>query len=189
MYKLDKRLKKRLNFLDYFKMAIKSILLGLVIGIFIVIGIGYLLGYRPIVIGGGSMLPTLTWGDIIVVYKPAKEDIKVGDILTFSFGEGVNSDGVNLVTHRIIEIDENGYFYTQGDNPNNSPDGYPIYYSAEEGVPYVYGVTQYSFHYIGQFIYWVKQIPNLVSFIASIWLLYEMKELSKSIFESYIDIP
>ncbi len=187
MYKLDKRLKKRLDFFDYLKMAIKSILLGLIIGIFVIIGIAYLIGYRPIVIGGGSMLPTLTWGDIIIVYKPAKEDIKVGDILTFYF-EGENSDGIRLVTHRIIEIDENGHFYTQGDNPNNSPDGYPIYYSAEEGNPYVYGVTQFSLHYVGQFVAWIKQIPNLISIIASIWLLYEMKELFKNFFEDNFDM-
>lgn len=183
MYKLDKRLKKRLGFGGYFKMALKSILLGVVIGIFVIIAIGYFLGYKPIIINGGSMLPTLTWGDIIIVYKPAKEDIKVGDILTFSFGEGES-----MVTHRVIEIDEDGNFYTLGDNPNNSPDGYPIYYSEQQGLPYVVGVTQFSLHYIGQFVAWVRKIPNLISLIAAIWLLYEMKELSKSFFEKNFDL-
>ena len=70
------------------------------------------------------MLPTLDYNDIIVVYKPAQNEFKVGDILTYQFGKNGP-----LVTHRIIEIDDKGYFYTQGDNPNNSADEYPISYN------------------------------------------------------------
>ena len=100
MRTLDKKLEKENNFykyfLKYFFMTIKSILFALALTIIIAL----IIGFRPIIINGGSMLPTLDYNDIIVVYKPAQNEFKVGDILTYQFGKNGP-----LVTHRIIEIE------------------------------------------------------------------------------------
>ena len=52
-------------------------------------------------------------GDVIVIV-PQKE-YKVGDVVAFK-------DGNIIVTHRIIDINEDGTFATKGDNPENGKD-------------------------------------------------------------------
>lgn len=172
MYKLEGKLKKENKFLKYFFMALKSVLISFLLTIVLAL----IIGLRPIIINGGSMLPTLTWNDIIIVYKPKQEEIKVGDILTFT-------EGPALVTHRIIKIDENGDYWTQGDNPNNSPDTHAVKYNKEGTSSYVVGITFYKLHYIGQFIAWLRVVPNLVSLIAAIYLLFQLAKLISDFFD------
>lgn len=62
--------------------------------------------------GAGSMYPTLSPGDTILIKK--SKSYKDGDVVTFY-------DGSSLVTHRIVEVTEDGY-KTKGDNPVNSVD-------------------------------------------------------------------
>lgn len=64
-----------------------------------------------------SMNPIFKKNDIIIIQE--QNEYKVGDIVAF-----VTSDG-NIVTHRIIEKNENE-FYTKGDN-NNTKDKTIIY--------------------------------------------------------------
>ncbi len=67
-----------------------------------------------IVVEGVSMLPTLYTGDIVVVYKPSPEEIRIGDIIVYK-----SPMHNKLVIHRIIKIVkcESGYcFITKGDN-------------------------------------------------------------------------
>ena len=168
LYTLDKKLKKENKFLKYFSMSIVSILLGLV-GTFI---IALIIGFRPIIINGGSMLPTLTWGDLIIIYKPPQEEIKVGDILTFQFNSG------ELCTHRITGINENGDYITEGDNPNNDQDSSPVSYNKKDGLPTVVGITYYIIP-SGNLIQWLLVIPNTISLAAGIWLLFELHKASK----------
>ena len=158
-------------------MSVRSILYALALTIIIAL----IIGFRPIIINGGSMLPTLTWGDIIIVYKPAQSEFKVGDILTYQFGNGP------LVTHRIIDIDENGYFYTQGDNPNNDPDGYPISYKQESGKPTVVGKTIYALRTTGQAITWLIQIPNLIAVASGICLIVLLNKNTKEFCDKNVD--
>ena len=165
-YKLESNLKKENNFIKYFLMGIKSFFYALLL----TIGFALIIGYRPVIIAGGSMLPTLERGDIIIIKKPPQEEIKVGDILTFRLSE----DG-SYCTHRIIEIDHLGRFYTQGDNPNNSPDGYPITYAQ------VVGITIYKLHYVPLALYYLFEIPNLIFVISAIILLYQTNRESKYI--------
>ena len=155
-------------------MAIRSVIYAL----FLTITIAFIIGFRPIIINGGSMLPTLDYNDIIVIYKPAQSAFQVGDILTFQVGS-------SLVTHRIIEIDEDGYFYTQGDNPNNSPDGYAISYNKEGSKPFVVGKTYYKLKVTGQLVHWVLIIPNLISLITIIYLLFQANKNSKEFLEKH----
>lgn len=163
IYALEGKLKKPNVFLKYLSMIGYSLLYGLLGTIVIAL----IIGFRPIIINGGSMLPTLTYNDIIVVYKPPQDQIHVGDILTYTF-----SENGTYVTHRVIDIDENGDFWTQGDNPNNSPDGYPISYNKEgNNKAYVVGKTYYSLKIVGQTVGWLRSLPNLLTAVASIALL------------------
>lgn len=68
--------------------------------------------YRVVSVQGGSMAPTINLGDIAFVGRP--DSVEVGDIGVFQ----VNG---HIVTHRIVGIDEDGNYITQGD-ANPSPD-------------------------------------------------------------------
>ena len=176
MYTLEKTLKKENKFLKYAFMLLKSVVFSIVLTIIIAI----IIGFRPVIVVSGSMSPTLKINDIIIIYKPAQEDIKVGDILTYSSGEA-------YTTHRIISIDEDGCYSTKGDHISNSPDNNKVYYNQADGTPYVVGITYYSLHYIGQFVAWIRIIPNLVALIASIYLLFQLSALIKEFFKKYSD--
>ncbi|MGI6307995.1 MAG: signal peptidase I [Dethiobacteria bacterium] len=73
----------------------------------------------PTVILTGSMEPVLYPGDIALIRKCEAEDVQVGDVIHYWTAERV------FIIHRIIEIDENGYFRTKGDN-NSAPDSKPV---------------------------------------------------------------
>lgn len=68
-----------------------------------------------VVVEGYSMLPTLYNGDIVIVYKPPPDDIKVGDILVYQSLRG------ELVIHRVVGIKTGPQcnpvcYVTKGDN-------------------------------------------------------------------------
>lgn len=62
----------------------------------------------------GSMEPALSVGDLIIVSE--REAYEVGEVIVFQ-------DGRTPVTHRIVEIDEDGKIITRGDanNTNDAP--------------------------------------------------------------------
>lgn len=62
--------------------------------------------------GTGSMRPAISDGSILIMIKPEKENIKVGDIISINRGSPDN----NLL-HRVIEI-KDGKYITKGDNNN-----------------------------------------------------------------------
>ena len=80
-------------------------------------------GIQILKISSNSMIPEFDKNDIIIIKKQKK--YKKGDIITY-----VDKDG-NLITHRIIEECENG-FYTKGDI-NNTKDEEKVIYSQIAG--------------------------------------------------------
>ncbi len=70
------------------------------------------LGYGASVVVSGSMEPTLSIGDMVIVKKT--KDVKVGDIVVFQSGN-------ILVIHTVIEVGD-GVIVTKGD-ANNVDDG------------------------------------------------------------------
>lgn len=80
-------------------------------------------GVRPVAILSGSMEPTISAGDAIIVkpYENVEAQAQVGDIVTFQ----PRSDDPYLVTHRIIGVTVGqaggAQFTTQGD-ANGTPD-------------------------------------------------------------------
>jgi signal peptidase len=78
-----------------------------------------LLGQRLLVVTSGSMAPTISTGDAIVVRPVEPSAVDVGDIVTFTPpGERTR------VTHRVVaieQVDGERHFQTRGD-ANGSPD-------------------------------------------------------------------
>lgn len=80
-------------------------------------------GIEAFVVKSNSMSPIFNRNDIIIIKE--QKEYKVGDIITYESNNG------EIVTHRIIEKDEN-VFYTKGDN-NNTKDEDPICISDIKG--------------------------------------------------------
>jgi signal peptidase len=78
-------------------------------------------GMNFFTIYGGSMMPTIPTGSVVVVKSVEASTIKVGDIITFRTG----TEADKVVTHRVVEV-SNGSgalsFRTTGDS-NAKPDG------------------------------------------------------------------
>jgi signal peptidase I len=79
------------------------------------------LGYKPVAVYSGSMVPTIPVGGLALDRAIPAQDVRVGDVITFSdpYIKG------RLVTHRVIDILETprGLAYrTKGDaNPGRDP--------------------------------------------------------------------
>lgn len=84
----------------------------------------FVFGYRPVYVMTGSMEPTMRERSIVWTKEvTSMDDIEVGDVVSYHIED---STGRMLrVTHRIIDIDENGMMTMQGDN-NNVCDAYKI---------------------------------------------------------------
>jgi signal peptidase len=65
-------------------------------------------GTARVIVVSGSMQPAIDVGDMLIINQ--QQDYQTGDIITFRMGE-------NLVTHRIIEINDT-HVITQGDKNN-----------------------------------------------------------------------
>jgi len=77
-----------------------------------------LLGFRPSVIGSGSMSPTMNVGDITISVSTPPEAIKIGDIIQYQTADA-------QITHRVISTYTSAgsrWFITQGDANNASDD-------------------------------------------------------------------
>jgi signal peptidase I len=73
-----------------------------------------LLGYRPLVVRSGSMVPTLAIGDVVIVEQVRASQLRPGDIATFPDPQG----GDETFTHRIVSVSDAGsvlQFETRGD--------------------------------------------------------------------------
>ena len=88
--------------------------LVLLVGLAVVPGV---IGFHPVVVLSGSMVPALNVGDVAVTRAVLPAELKVGDVVTFRANSG-------FITHRIIGIEESQgglRFKTQGD-ANATPD-------------------------------------------------------------------
>jgi signal peptidase I len=68
--------------------------------------------YKVVAVQGGSMSPTIEQGDLVFFMRP--DSIEVGDIVILEVAG-------SIVTHRVVDIDSNGGYVTQGD-ANPTPD-------------------------------------------------------------------
>ena len=80
-------------------------------------------GWRVDAVLSGSMEPQLKTGVVVITRPVEPEAIAVGDIITFR----PTTVGENLISHRVIGIEENSplYFQTKGD-VNADPDPFIV---------------------------------------------------------------
>ena len=99
-------------------------------------------GYKSYVIKTNSMEPTININDVVINKEVEKNEINVGDVITFLHNGEV-------ITHRITKIDNDGdevHYTTKGDN-NNIEDTFKINYENIKGkhvltIPYLGRVVQ-----------------------------------------------
>ena len=126
------------------------------------------LGFTPFIIVSGSMEPKLPVDDIIITRKVNKENIKVGDVISY-WDEQNNI----VITHRVVNIQtiDGKYFYeTKGDN-NNSNDKELVEYSNIQGK-LLFGIP-----IIGKVINYVREPKGMaisLTFIIAIYALYSV---------------
>ena len=93
-------------------------------------------GYKPLLVITGCMEPTIKTGDMIIIKQVKVDEIKKGDVITYSIPNNKTS-----ITHRVIEIiekNDNVFYITKGDN-NNAPDTDIISYDMVLGkVKYIF---------------------------------------------------
>lgn len=90
-----------------------NIVFSLIFSIFIIAIIFFIYKYKMFIVISGSMQPTLKTNELVII-ENIKDDIqyKVGDIITY-----YDSKENDNITHRIVEVTQNGY-YTKGDSNN-----------------------------------------------------------------------
>ncbi len=93
-----------------------------VIFIVLLVAAGPYFGIRTNIVISGSMEPAIGTGSVIITRPIAPENIRVGDIISYS-----SRTGVYEVTHRVIGIEQTPdlHFITKGD-ANQDKDPTPI---------------------------------------------------------------
>lgn len=114
--------------------------------------------YKALVVYSGSMEPTIPVGAVIIDTPIAAQDVKVGDVITFSRPDRPNE----LVTHRVVKIvnGPNGQreWTTKGD-ANAQPDSWVVQ-AAGTGYKYDFNIP-----YIGWGLNWMQQPLGRVLFL------------------------
>ena len=100
----------------YVRWACFFLLLSLVMAFFF-----GLLPFSPLAVATGSMEPSVSVGDAVVVCRTDPDRLQVGDVIAYRL------DGQTVV-HRIVQMQQTGegtVLQTQGD-ANNAPDTAPV---------------------------------------------------------------
>lgn len=102
---------------------------GLLTGLAVLAAFAYmalfLAGYRPVVVYSGSMEPGLSTGALAFVENVPSEEIRVGDVVTFTDPYQAG----RLVTHRVVETVERpggGIAYRTKGDANSARDPWAV---------------------------------------------------------------
>ena len=91
------------------------LLVGFAAGAFLLLAVGPRLGwYRPLTVLSGSMGPTFSPGDLILVRPEPLRDVRVGQVISFRVPTGAHQ----VETHRVMKLVRGGdhpIVQTQGD--------------------------------------------------------------------------
>lgn len=113
-----------------------------------------LFGNRLYIVDSGSMMPALDINSLLIVREKPASDIEIGDIITYSA-----NNNTMRVTHRVVDIQDNGEaFITRGD-ANNVDDPNPI------SKDRVIGEVVYSIPYIGYGLRFLSSTAGIVFII------------------------
>ena len=137
-----------------------SILCYILVGIFVLIELPIIFGYKPLIVLTGSMEPTYKTGSIIYYHKVPESELREGDVITFDL------DSSTPLTHRIKSIKE-GKYQTKGD-ANDSADPSWIEYKDIRGK-----VAKISIPFVGRvFAFFLNHYTIIVVMLVLI-LVYE----------------
>ena len=118
----------------------------------------------------GSMEPELPVGSLLVILPVSYEEIQIGDDITC-----VRDQNLTLVTHRVIEKDDETKSITTQGIANNAPDT-PTRYEN------VVGRVEYHVPYAGYLVIWTSDKKGkiicgiLISALVAISLLFSQDE-------------
>jgi signal peptidase len=108
-----------------FMKTASKVTVGLLSGAAVTLAVAYVgltvLGYKPVAVYSGSMVPTIPVGGLALDRAIPSHDVRVGDVITFSdpYVKG------RLVTHRVIRVlqtPKGPAYRTKGDaNPGRDP--------------------------------------------------------------------
>lgn len=121
--------------------SLLSIICYIAIGIYALVSLPILFGYKPLVVLSGSMEPTYKVGSVIYYHQADQNKLHVDDVITFKENE-------KSITHRINKI-ENGKYITKGD-ANDSVDPNLVEYNQVDGK-----VINIYLPYLG---YYIKEV-------------------------------
>jgi signal peptidase I len=94
--------------------GLRSLALGVVIGLVLVVGAPLLTGSRSFTVLSGSMEPAISAGDVVVDEPIPVHAARAGDVVTFPSPENAE----RLITHRVQSVAPGGRrlnFITRGD--------------------------------------------------------------------------
>lgn len=120
------------------------------------------------VVLSGSMEPTISTGDVVIVDDVDPGDIEERDVITY-----LRSGADTPTTHRVVDINEDGgefSFVTQGD-ANDEPDASPV--AASE----VRGQVVYTIPYIGYVVEFVNTPTGFVALVVVPFALLLLSEV------------
>lgn len=107
--------------------AVITAWLGLVLVLAIAQLVLPVLDHQTIVIRGRSMEPAIPFASLVIIDR-TRDEIAAGEVVTFRAENGV------LVTHRVVEVLEEGAFLRTAGDANGEPDPMPIAAAQVEGV-------------------------------------------------------
>jgi signal peptidase len=105
------------------------------------------LGLTPVVVQSGSMATAIDRGDVVLVQDGVPHDLmRPGTIITFDLPDVADQ----VVTHRIVEVDDDGNVWTKGD-ANATRD------SAQVPRENIHGMTRFLVPAIGLPRVWLAE--------------------------------
>ena len=126
----------------------------------------FICGYKPIYIMTGSMEPYMMTDSLCMTKKvDSLDELKVGDVITFTVYDEASQRNLRI-SHRIIEIADDGTIQTQGDN-NNAPDSFTL--TIDNVQAKIIGVWN-GFANITHFLESKYGIPTVIGFALAIVL-------------------
>ena len=123
---------------------------------------------EPMAVLSGSMEPTYHVGSIVYVKDCTSDDVDVGDAITFKLND------TTVVTHRVVEIDEQAQAYVTKGDANDSVDGDKVSFQNVIGKPVF---TRPYLGFIASYATSQTGIIVLVTLIAAILLLTFLPDL------------
>ncbi len=137
-----------------------------------------LFGYSTLIVVSGSMEPEYKVREFLIMKKVPFDSIKEGDIISFYYD--ITGNGrKELVTHRVINIKQDGTLVTRGDNAS-------IYDTQDVKQSDFVGRIVYNSFTIGVILYSLIEYNILVLIIASFFIYLIVKQI-KRVIDIYIE--